>query len=107
MGINVSVIFETRPIQWGWRGDPFLWDEMKTYFETKKLPYTKGQFMDDFYFFFKLVTGDELGSSNKSYVERFAKVGMSKGLISHEFWIEKGLPLLCSRLDAANKDCAK
>ena len=94
----VSEIFNNRPIQWGLRGDPFLWDEMQQYFSKKELPCTKEQFDAEFRCQFKLMTGDELGFAKVTYVKRYAKTGMSKGVVSHTFWREKGLPLLLSRL---------
>jgi len=94
----VSEIFNNRPIQWGLRGDPFLWDEMHQYFSEKELPYTQEQFDAEFRCQFKLMTGDELGSAKRTFVRRYAMTGMSKGTVSHTFWLEKGLPLLLSRI---------
>ena len=99
---NVSIIFNERPIQWGLRGDPFLWDELKEHFCKKELPYSQDEFTNDFYRLFKEICGDELGTKEHTFVKRYAKIGMSAGQLSHAFWKENGLPLLLSRLYIVN-----
>jgi hypothetical protein len=31
---SVSIIFQEPPSQWGLRGDPYLWNELETYFSN-------------------------------------------------------------------------
>jgi hypothetical protein len=38
--MNISEIFEEEPIQWGLRGDPWLWRELKSKFESVPMPET-------------------------------------------------------------------
>ena len=106
---QVSEIFDPRPAQWGFRGDPFLWAELQEHFAAKELPYPKAQFTSDFYELFETLTGDSLSSKRSTFVSRYgaAASGMSRGQVSHMFWKDKGFPLLLSRLEQMNADCAK
>ena len=36
--MKYSELFEPEPEQWGLRGDPYLWGEMKEYFSDKDTP---------------------------------------------------------------------
>lgn len=95
---NVSDLFRPRPIQWGLRGDPFLWDAMASLFVATPLPSTESELIDMLSSTFGELVGDPLESSIESvFVERFAHGGMSSGRIWLPFWREKGIPLLISR----------
>ncbi len=41
--MKVSEIFEEEPMQWGLRGDPFLWRELKDRFKNTEMPETPEQ----------------------------------------------------------------
>lgn len=47
---------------------------------------------------FRELTKEELTKDAVCYVEEFSYGGMSSGCISGEFWLEEGIPLLCSRM---------
>ena len=36
--MKVSQVFDPKPEQWGLRGDPYLWDELKEKLEHVELP---------------------------------------------------------------------
>ena len=38
--MKISEIFEDEPTQWGLRGDPFLWRELKEFFKEIDMPDT-------------------------------------------------------------------
>lgn len=98
MGRDLSFIFEKKPMRWGLRGDPYLWDEMQESCIGKSLDideYEIGKFVCDY---FKKVTGKELTYNEEVYVERLAHGGMSSGFVSGAFWITKGIPLLIENL---------
>ena len=99
--MNLAVIFEERPRQWGFRGDPYFWDYLKERAEN----------MD-------IMTPDELEAWIKSeylslarkpltneygdfaVIQQFAHGGMSSGGVDDEWWMQEGIPLLKSRLRA-------
>ena len=96
--MNVSVVFKERPLQWGMRGDPFLWDDLSKYFDTRYMPYTESQFKREFYSKFFDNCGKELGTEMMTFVPKYARGGMSSGMVSHVFWQDTALPLLIKRL---------
>ena len=95
---DLSIIFERKPSQWGLRGDPYLWDEMKELCVGDTLDiddYDISHFVCEY---FEKVTGQPLTIDAKAYVERLAHGGMSSGSVCGEFWITRGIPLLLENL---------
>lgn len=95
---RVNVIF-TEPAQWGLRGDPFLWSELRNYFATHGVPATSGEFTRELATKIKTMTQSELEGDEPVFVERFASGGMSSGHVSPEWWRATGLPLLKSQFE--------
>jgi hypothetical protein len=48
---------------------------------------------------FEELTGHPLSHPKWIYVERFAGHGMSRGLVTPEFWRDKAIPLLRQRFE--------
>lgn len=92
---NSEIIFK-EPLQYGLRGDPYLWKELKAEYE-----YSTINSLDDFKKMllncFKKVTNDLPMLGKTFYVEQYSFGGMSGGVISSDFWIEDGFPLLEER----------
>lgn len=93
----VSKYFEPEPGQWGFRGDPHLWRDMRHKTENKSIPASVSEFKKMLFELFKNLTGRELQKSKDIYVEKYATTGMSKGMISSGFWLEYGFPVLIQR----------
>lgn len=93
----VSEIFEEKPIQWGLRGDPFFWNDLKEYFSDVEFPYYETNLVNDITRLHKEITGRELVEDNDVYVERYNHGGMSSGIVCGEFWIKRAMPLLIKR----------
>ena len=96
--VFVSAIFEEKPVQWGLRGDPYLWDEMKKEFSTVSITISLEEFVKEFKDVFERLTGMSLTSDSYIFLSKYAHGGMSNGQICGEFWIDKALPLLIERL---------
>lgn len=97
--MKYSELFEPEPEKWGFRGDPFLWREMKEYFGDKEIPDKQSELQ---YSLFKYCSDRckvSLNMAESAYVEDFDKGGMTSGQISCKWWRETGLPLLFSRRD--------
>jgi molybdenum cofactor cytidylyltransferase len=94
---NIGDLFEEEPIQWGLRGDPFLWREMREYFSEAPIPNSVSQLEQKITQAFFDLTGHLMSGSKHFRVERLAHGGMSSGCISPEFWREKALPLIKNR----------
>lgn len=94
---KLSEIFQDEPTQWGLRGDPFLWKEMKNMLEDYDFPNTEEQFTALIKQSYEKLTGTPLTTRNNVFVERFNQGGMSSGYVSAQFWIEKAIPMLHKR----------
>jgi hypothetical protein len=92
-----SAIFKQEPTQWGLRGDPFLWRDMKQALSGQPLPATEDQFIALVETTFQRLTGAPMSSEVAIYVEKYAHGGMSSGHVDPEFWRELALPQLRSR----------
>ena len=99
--MKLSIIFEERPRQWGFRGDPYFWDHLKERAENMELitpeeleAWIKKEYCS--------VAGKALTDQYGDYaiVRQFAHGGMSSGGVDNLWWIEEGIPLLKSRLAA-------
>ena len=95
--MKVSEIFEEEPTQWGLRGDPFLWRELKERLNNISMPETSEQLKALIEKEYEVATGHPISYENIFGVERFLSHGMSSGGISPEFWVKKAIPLLVSR----------
>jgi hypothetical protein len=98
-----SSIFKPPPVQWGLRGDPFLWRAMARALSSSTFPKTEVQLIALIETTFERLTGSRLPDENSIsdddciYVKRYARGGMSSGQISLKFWRDTALPLLRSR----------
>ena len=101
--IFVSMIFEEKPKQWGLRGDPYLWEEMRKEFATIPITISLEEFTKEFKDVFEKLTGTPLTSGGRIFLSKYAQGGISSGRICGEFWIVKALPLLLERLKEVNK----
>ena len=94
---TVAALFQEEPMQWGLRGDPYLWREMRAYFEQTPLPETAVALNALIEAAFASLTGQPISTNSPFFVERFSHGGMSSGYVSPDFWHEKAIPLLHSR----------
>ena len=101
----VACIFEPEPVQWGLRGDPFMWQLLKERYQTVELPYSPKVLREEILRVFADLTGELPKPGKHYYVDQFAKthVGMSTGWISGDFWQATAIPLLMGRLEQANR----
>ena len=101
----VACIFEPEPVQWGLRGDPFLWQFLKERYQAVELPYPPNVLREEILHIFADLTGELPEPGKHYYVDQFAKthVGMSTGWISGDFWQVTAIPLLMERLEQANR----
>lgn len=93
----VSDLFDPAPRQWGLRGDPFLWTEMRQALCHVPLPEQPEAIDTIVRAAFLTLTGHPLDPRSKVSIRRFARGGMSSGIVSGAFWIETFVPLLQRR----------
>lgn len=95
--MKIAEIFEEEPTPWGLRGDPFLWRELKIHLKETDMPETPEELKAIIENEYEKSTGHPISHRKCFGVERFRSRGMSSGLISPEFWVNRGIPLLVSR----------
>lgn len=100
---TIASLFEGRPFRWGLRGDPFLWQEMCTYFDETPLPASTRELAAHIEEAIASLTGHPLSESEPFLIERFSHGGMSSGMVSPQYWREKAIPLLQERFDGLPK----
>lgn len=94
---RLAQIFQDEPGQWGLRGDPHLWRELRATLGERPLPETEAQLAALLRQSYALLTGAPLAGQGPVFVERFSHGGMSSGHVSPQFWAETALPLLLAR----------
>ena len=99
--MKLSIIFKEKPKQWGFRGDPYFWDHLRKKAENMELitpdeleEWIKAEYLS--------VSGQALTDEYGDFAvfDEFAHGGMSSGGVDNIWWMEKGIPLLKSRLTA-------
>lgn len=97
--MKLSVIFEEKPKQWGFRGDPYFWDYLKEKAENMEIvsPEELEAWIREEYL---LLSGKPLTDEYMDFavVEQFEHGGMSSGGVDNGWWTQEGIPLLKSRL---------
>lgn len=95
--LSISKLFLPEPSRWGLRGDPHLWREMRESFKGVPCPIDESELALLILQKFELLTGSKLQGDDSIYVARHAHGGISSGWVHPEFWLKRGIPLLCSR----------
>lgn len=91
------------PIQYGLRGDPHLWKDLKVRFEYSGINNLL-EFKEFLVSTFKENTGSKPINGKNFNVKYFNFGGMSGGTVNSDFWIEKGFPLLEERFAKLKQD---
>lgn len=89
MGPNCMIgdLFDPTPLRWGLRGDPLLWDQLRT--DTGNVPLSPSfrQCLQIINVRFRHHTGYELSEVPEGlHIPQFATGGMSSGMIDPRFW---------------------
>ncbi len=95
-----SAIFHPAPQQWGLRGDPYVWDAIKSSLASEPAPLTAEDAMRQLDLRFRDVVGVDLNDADlptTTYREEFAHDGMSTGMVALDVWRDRLLPLLNAR----------
>ena len=103
---TIGDLFEEEPIQWGLRGDPYLWRDMREYFRDSPLPPNDFIFRNLINEVYYSLTAHRFDEKKPFGLKKYAHGGMSSGMICPEFWQGSGINLLrerySQRLDAIN-----
>ncbi len=103
---TIGSLFDRGVMQWGLRGDPRLWSELRDRFADTPLP-------DDWYSLRPIVLSEAekvvgaplRAGSEPIYVAEFDPGhGMSAGSVSPDWWLSTGIPILIDRFEQARRD---
>jgi hypothetical protein len=94
---SIAEFFNEEPIQWGLRGDPYLWRDMKQQLINIKCPDSVEKFVEIIETTFLNLTGQPILHKDFIGLAKYSHGGMSSGSVSPEFWREKAIPLLKKR----------
>ena len=99
--MKLSIIFEEKPKQWGFRGDPYFWDHLKGLAE-KMEPLSPDELEAWIGEEYRSLAGKPLSDEYGDFavIEQFAHGGISSGGVDNQWWMQEGIPLLKSRLAA-------
>lgn len=100
---SIECIFYFEPYQYGTRGDVGLWEALMDCFKTIKVPENENALKKIIYDTVIDLTGYSLLLHDEFYVEEYNKGGMSGGIVSSNFWIKEGIPLLIGRFREMRK----
>lgn len=95
----LSDLFTNEPEQWGLRGDPYFWRYLRDCFAWTEVPSSEAELRKLIGDQFEKLAGEQMTEDAKCYVEQFAHGGMSSGHLCGDFWINKAIPLLFSRIN--------
>jgi hypothetical protein len=93
----MSELFQVEPAQWGLRGDPFLWAELKAHLGHQAYPPTEADFKLLLEKTCAELIGRPITTPGPVLIERYSQGGMSSGQVDPQFWLETGLPWLLQR----------
>lgn len=93
-------LFFHEPHQWGLRGDPYLWRDLRTALANKNAN-TSDELHKMLIEGYEKLTSKALKPNEEIRIERYNFGGMSSGFVSSNFWIETGFPLLLERYKKA------
>ena len=100
----LSELFNIQPPNWGLRGDPWLWQDMKKAFAETPFPYSSPQLVADICRVFQEKTGVELTNAARPYVEAYDHGGNSAGKVSGKWWLTTAMPILIALRDIAENN---
>ncbi len=91
-------IFEPPPAQWGLRGDPYLWQDLARTMLALPLPESATAADELLRRLYQQLVGEAPAAGRRPFVARYQGGGMSSGHVDANFWLERGFPLLKSRV---------
>lgn len=94
---TVTDLFDPVPESWGLRGDLYLWIEMRSALNHVPIPDRPEALGAIISSLFLVLTGTKLSPEVDVTVTRFARGGMSSGMVNGEFWHDTFVPMIQKR----------
>jgi hypothetical protein len=102
--IALSELFREGPRQWGLRGDPHLWREMRERFELMPCPHNPEDVAEIVSETFQVLTGQPITHGEPFFLPQYAHGGMSSGYVNPGWWRDTGILFLQQRLEQLRPD---
>lgn len=93
----ISDLFDPAPRTWGLRGDMFLWLEMRQALCLVPIPEQPEAIAATITSAIHALVGQEIDARSEAFVSRFARGGMSSGMVSGAFWADEFSPTIKRR----------
>lgn len=94
-----SNYFDPLSSNWGLRGDPGLWMDMKLKFKDASIPPDSIELDIILYAMFKDLVGNPPQRGKDYYVVKYDKGGMSTGKVCSDWWLDNGFLLIVGRFN--------
>jgi hypothetical protein len=85
----IADLFDPAPRTWGLRGDMFLWLEMRQALCLVPIPERPEAICAAIASALHALTGQDLAAGSEVFVSRYARGGMSSGVVSGAFWVDE------------------
>lgn len=95
---SIGKLFFDKPVQYGYRGDIGLWDDLESYFSLQEFPENESMLPHIISEAIIKLTGNSVFKQETFAVDKYNHGGMSGGSISNEFWTRKAIPLIMARM---------
>ena len=98
-GLRVGGLFAREPVQWGLRGDPYVWAAMRERLADAPMPSDWFELRTLLYATFREVVGvePEESATETVYLEEYALGGTSSGVVHLPTWRDRLIPILIDR----------
>ena len=96
----ISNLMVYPPDSWGLRGDPYLWLDLLKKLSFKTIPNSAEELIQILNKQINELIGEKMEIGKDYFVEVYNNGGMSGGMISGEFWINKGIPYILSKFES-------
>lgn len=97
--ITVADLMFPERENWGYRGDPFLWQEMRQALARVPVPDNQDDLQQILLNSAQSLINASFSAENGVFVNRFSHGGMSSGWVSFEFWTRDIIPELLQRAE--------
>lgn len=96
---NIAKLFLPEPTSWGFRGDPYLWEDLMNFFIGTPVPEKASDLKFMMEESITKLTNHSIQEEDKFFVEKYNHYGMSSGQVSSDFWNREAIPLILSRYE--------
>ena len=90
-------IFDETPLNWGQRGDPYLWASMMARAADEPWPVDVDELRQRLNDSFEDLTGHQVDEHEPFFVSAYSHGGLSSGMVSPVFWRTEAIPFLADR----------